>query len=96
MLGNIKALAPHAEHYWGETGAYFNRITFDNGYGASVVSHQHSYGGRDGLFEVAVIDAQTEELVYDTPITTDVLGRLTFGEVAEVLQKIAALAPANN
>jgi hypothetical protein len=96
MLGNIKALAPYADHYWGETGAYFNRIKFENGYGASIVSHQHSYGGHEGLFEVAVIDAKTEELVYDTPITSDVMGHLTFAEVAEILEKIKSLPPAFN
>jgi hypothetical protein len=31
------------------------RMIFDNGYGVSVVSHTYSYGGKDGLFEVAVL-----------------------------------------
>lgn len=96
MFENIKAIDPRADQYWGETGAYFHRIKFENGYGASIVNHKYSYGGNDGLFEVAVFDAKTEELVYDTPITSDVMGHLTFAEVAEIIEKIKSLPPAFN
>lgn len=68
-------------------------ITFDNGYAASIVRHQYSYGGREGLFEVAV--EYDGKLTYDTPITGDVLGYLTFREVADVMDKIAALPDKN-
>lgn len=64
---------------------------FENGYGASVVSHKFSYGGDKGLFELAVLNNYTGQLCYDTPITDDVLGRLTVKEVEEVLDKIEAL-----
>jgi hypothetical protein len=65
---------------------------FDNGYGASVVCHEGSYGGRDhgGLWEVAVLDRKGE-LCYATPITSDVIGYLTMREVADLLDRIAAL-----
>ena len=48
---------------------------FDNGYGASVVRGPYTYGGDSGLFELAVIkfDGNRHDLVYDTPITNDVL-----------------------
>lgn len=68
--------------------------SFENGYGASVVRHRYSYGGRDGLWELAVIRFGSDgdyELVYDTPITSDVLGHLSDSEVEDVLRKIAAL-----
>jgi hypothetical protein len=66
------------------------RITFDNGYGASVVRHEYSYGGKDGLYELAVLSNEGE-LTYDTPITDDVLGYLTTNEVTEILIKIQQL-----
>lgn len=64
---------------------------FENGYGASVVCHRFSYGGPQGLFELAVLSNYTGDLIYDTPITNDVLGHLTIEEVEEVLDKIEAL-----
>jgi|688.fasta_scaffold620495_2 hypothetical protein len=66
------------------------RIMFDNGYGASVVRHMMSYGGKLGLFELAVLD-KDEELTYDTPITNDVVGHLTPEEVTNYLIKIQEL-----
>ena len=63
---------------------------FSNGYGASVVRHEHSYGGGQGLFELAVLDSN-DELCYDTPITNDVIGWLTHEQVDELLDKISKL-----
>lgn len=65
---------------------------FENGYGASVISHKFSYGGEHGLFEIAVLD-QNDDLCYDTPVTDDVIGNLDRAGVAEVLQRIADLPP---
>jgi hypothetical protein len=67
-----------------------SRIHFENGYGASVVRHEYSYGGKDGLYELAVLSNEGE-LTYDTPITDDVLGYLTTNEVTEILIKIQQL-----
>lgn len=65
---------------------------FPNGYGASVVKHGFSYGGSDGLYELAVLDMlDGGALCYDTPITDDVLGRLTPDDVTGVLAAIAVL-----
>jgi hypothetical protein len=66
------------------------RITFDNGYGASVVKHQYSYGGDKGLYELAVLD-KDGELTYDTPITDDVIGYLREQDVTDVMVKIQEL-----
>lgn len=62
---------------------------FKNGYTASVIQTPYSYGGDQGLFELAVI--YNDELVYDTPITDDVIGYLTPEAVQEILQKISEL-----
>lgn len=65
-------------------------ITFDNGYGASVVRHEYSYGGKKGLYELAVLD-KDGELTYDTPITSDVMGYLSPKDVTEILIQIQDL-----
>ena len=64
-----------------------SRMMFENGYGVSVVSHSFSYGGKDGLYEMAVLDSDGN-LTYDTPITSDVLGYLTPEEVSEHMLKL--------
>ncbi len=67
-----------------------SRITFDNGYGASVVKHEFSYGGPNGLYELAVLD-KNGDLTYDTPITNDVIGYLREIDVTDVMEKIQKL-----
>lgn len=69
---------------------YKQTFHFANGFGASVICNKHSYGGHKGLFEVAVLN-RDGEISYDTPITTDVVGWLTFGEVAALLKRIENL-----
>ena len=62
----------------------------DNGYGASIIQHDFSYGGNNGLWELAVV-GKDGNLCYDTPITNDVLGYLTEEEVNSTLKKIELL-----
>ena len=69
---------------------YKKVYSFPNGYGASVVCNDMSYGNKMGLFEVAVLDSDGR-ICYDSPITSDVLGFLDFCDVADVLNKIKAL-----
>jgi len=66
---------------------------YPNGYGASIVRHQFSYGGDRGLWELAVIKGNEENwnICYSTPVTSDVKGHLTESEVDELLTKIEAL-----
>ena len=66
------------------------RITFVNGYGASVVKTPHSYGGDKGLYELAVLGIDGH-LTYDTPITNDVIGYLRDIDVTDVMEKIQQL-----
>jgi hypothetical protein len=63
---------------------------FDNGYGASVVCTPYTYGGKEGLYELAVLD-NDGHLTYATPVTNDVLGYLSEQDVTEVLIKIQQL-----
>ena len=65
-------------------------IEFDNGYGASIVSTPYTYGGKEGLYELAVF-GKDGHISYDTPITNDVLGYLKPEEVTDILQKIQLL-----
>jgi len=66
------------------------RIYFDNGYGASVVCSEFSYGGAQGLYELAVLD-KNGQITYSTPITDDVLGYLSKSDVEKVLEDIKNL-----
>lgn len=71
-------------------GGTQRRYLFPNGYGASVVCHEWSYGGSRGLWELAVTD-DAGRLVYDTPVTNDVIGYLTESDVETHLDAIEAL-----
>ena len=65
-------------------------VQFPNGYGASIVQGEHTYGGKDGLYELAVF-GKNGEITYDTPITNDVLGYLSELEVEKTLTDIKNL-----
>lgn len=71
-------------------GGVQHRFTFANGYQASVVSHPFSYGGDAGLWELAVLNREGH-IVYDTPVTSDVIGRLHAEELPDLLRQIADL-----
>ena len=71
---------------------------FPNNLGASVVRHNHSYGGPQGLRELVVIgfsakDPESKDwvLTYETAITCDVIGYLTEEDVSSLLIQIQAL-----
>ena len=72
-------------------GGEISRLFFDNGYGVSVVRGPFTYGGPEGLFELAILDAQTQELVFNTPITDDVIGHLTEEGVTQLMTEIQLL-----
>jgi|TARA_B100001094_G_C18190232_1_gene806650 hypothetical protein len=76
-----------------ETKEYANGVQvvheFPNGYGASVVKHDYSYGGKDGLWEMAVL--KEGELCYNTHITNDVIGYLSDADVKSTLKEIEQL-----
>jgi hypothetical protein len=70
---------------------------FPNNYGASVVKHSGSYGYEEGLWELTILkfdkpdDTLGFRLVYDTPITDDVIGNLTEADIQGYLEKIKLL-----
>jgi len=66
------------------------KVIFDNGYGASVVKGEHTYGGRDGLYELAVL-GQDGKLTYETPVTNDVEGYLNEDDVTILMKQIQNL-----
>jgi len=89
MFNTDFAPIAHSRAYGGD----LYRFRFDNGLGASVMSHVLSYGGEQGLWEIAVIkfDGDGWDLYYDTPITDNVIGYLEKDEVGEILERINAL-----
>jgi hypothetical protein len=66
---------------------------YQNGYGISIICNEFSYGGRDGLFEIAVLigDEDSYEICYTTPIASDVIGYLTSEEVNSIIEDIKKL-----
>ncbi len=65
-------------------------MKFDNGYGVSVVKSDYSYGGRSGLYELAVLDSDGD-VCYNTHITDDVLGFLKPEDVSKHMIEIQEL-----
>jgi len=66
-------------------GGFHIEFMFPNGYGASIIEHNGSYG-----LELAVL--KEGHLYYDSPITDDVIGYLTIKELKETLRKIQSLS----
>ena len=66
------------------------KFKFPNGYGASVIIGRGTYGGKAGKWELAVLD-ESGSLTYDTPITSDVIGHLTWRQVEKTLKAIREL-----
>lgn len=68
------------------------KVTFNNGYGASVITGWGTYTTPDKPYEVAIM--QDDVLCYDTPITDDVIGHCTASRVTELLNEIESLPTA--
>ena len=72
-------------------------LRFPNDYGASVISFPGSYGYDEGLMELAVIhfpEGSGDDdfnLIYDTPITDDVIGHLSAEGIKDTCHQIMAL-----
>jgi hypothetical protein len=66
------------------------RMDFENKFGVSVVQSPYSYGGKMGLYELAVVDSEGD-VVYDTPIAEGVIGYLREEDVTEGMRRIQLL-----
>jgi hypothetical protein len=66
---------------------------FLNGYGASVVQHDWSHGGKQGFWELAVVkwDGDEWDIDYNSSVTEDVIGWLSWDSVVQKLDEIKAL-----
>ena len=68
------------------------KYQFENGYGASVACHTHSYGGDEGLFEMALTDDEGDVILSPNDPSSswqDVKGYLTLSEVEAYLTEIS-------
>lgn len=77
-------------HPMGSEFGLLSKTFFDNGYGVSVVKSDFTYGGPDGLYELAIIDADGR-IDYSTPITSDVIGYLSEDAVTDIMKKVQEL-----
>jgi hypothetical protein len=65
------------------------RVDFDNGFGASIISNDVSYGGKSGLYEIAVLKG--DNIISTTDVTNDVVGWLDDNDVTRTLNAISKL-----
>ena len=73
------------QHAVDKTGKHA-RITFDNGYGISVLSGGEHFYTADGTYEVGVL--KNDFIYYGTPITDDVSGYQTPEQITEIMKEI--------
>jgi hypothetical protein len=62
-------------------------VSFPNSFGASIVKASFSYGGDEGLYELAVL--KNDCICYDTPITKNVVGNCTENDIENLLEQIS-------
>jgi len=65
-------------------------MTFENGYGVSVITGVHAYSSDDMPYELAVL-GKDGHLTYDTPITDDVIGHLNEDRVSSIMIQVQNL-----
>lgn len=69
-----------------ETECWRFRVPNHEDMEVSVIRSSMSYGGSDGLFELAML--RNDRCVYDTPITNDVIGWLDVKGVLDILEDV--------
>jgi hypothetical protein len=86
----IKLLSKHITETGERHGGHYCNFHFPNEFGASLIRTEMSYGGEEGLFEIAVLNANGT-ICYKTEITDDVIGYLDKFEVVSTLIAIKNL-----
>jgi hypothetical protein len=82
----------HPNHIGGKQA----RITFENGYGASIIQTPLSYGGKIGLYELAVLNSEGD-ICTNTSVSEDgIVGYLREEDVSEVMIRIQNLPTREN
>jgi len=64
-------------------------MNFENGYGISVLVGSCFYTSKSGRYECAVLF--NGKICYDTPITDDVIGHCTIGDITRIMKQIQEL-----
>ena len=94
LIFSVEEDEEQAELNWVQLGETAFHI-FPNHYGVSVVRGHGTKGAEKGLYELAVIhmgpDDDWSEIVYDTPITNDVIGYLTPDDITDIMQQVSEL-----
>ena len=89
MYDNVEPFRKNLKDTNYVNGGVQHVYSFPNGYGASVVKHDFSYGGKQGLWELAVLEG--EDICYTSGITDDVIGHLSWVNVEKILGEIKSL-----
>ena len=90
VLKKLEEMASGKIEHRGRLGGHQYIVPFANGFHASIIKHDGSYGRERDLFEIAVLD-ESKNLTYTTPITDDVIGYLSEEEALEICKKISEL-----
>lgn len=72
---------PRVSHHW--------EVTFENGYGASVITGPGAYCSTDQPYELAVV--HDGNVCFRSPITDDIMGHLDLQELEHTLDTLAIL-----
>lgn len=73
-------------------GDFHGYVNLKSGYRLSIIRTPASYGYDNGLFEIAI--KLGDKIVYDTGLTSDVIGNCTPKDVMKVIAKARKLKPA--
>lgn len=84
-----KTFADLEFHPRGMMGGIQALMTFPNGFGVSVVQSSYTYGGNQGLYELAVM--KDGHICYTTSITDDVEGYLDESKVTDLMARVQEL-----